>query len=186
MSPYLNVTGIVIKRRVQGDTDLQITLFTNNEGKINCLAKGATSFLSRRGAHLQIGNIIKATLFKKNDRYWISDASCQKAFLATNKNLIQLNLLFYFLEILNRILPENQINPQLYDTSINLISAIRNNHFHQYIENEIKFIKLLGFGPTNEICDSFNKNKLKLCQNLIRELIENVMERPLQSQKLFS
>lgn len=186
MASYKTVQGIVINKRTHKDNDLVITLLTPHDGKIVCLAKGAKSIKSRRLGHLQLGNTIKASLFRKDNFNWLSESSTLNAFMQIQKNLVQLNLLFLFLEFINQLVPENEINPGIYEICQKIISAIDKNQLKTYISNEINLIKILGFGIPEDIITSYNADNFKLTQNLLKNYFESIVEKPIESNRLFT
>jgi DNA repair protein RecO (recombination protein O) len=185
MDKYQNTIGIVINKKTIKETDLLITLLTPNNGKIIALAKGAKNIKSSRLSCLQLGNIVKAQLYKKNDYLWLSESQTITPFLQHDKNLTQINLLFYFLEILNRLIAENQQIEGIYQISQEIIDAINQNQLNRYIKNEILFLEKLGFGIPNEINQYFQKKDYKTTQQLIKGFFESIIEKPLESNKLF-
>lgn len=185
MDRYQNTIAIVINKRKTKENDLLITLLTPKLGKITTLAKGAQNIKSRRIGSLQLGNTIKAQLYQKNDFIWLSECQTTDPFLQTNKNLIQINLLFYFLEILNKLIAENQQIENIYQISQKIINSINKNQLKSYIKNEILFMKTLGFGVPPEINKYFEKGDYKTTQQLIKKFFESVIEKPLESNKLF-
>lgn len=185
MDRYISTFGIVINKKTSRESDLVITLLTPKLGKLITLAKGAKSIKSSRLGNLQLGNIIKAQIYQKNNFYWISETKNIVPFLQTNKNLAQLNLLFYFLEIVNQFIAENQQIEKIYDISQNIITAINKNLIHQYIQNEIFFLETLGFGIPWDLKENFAKKDYKTSQKLIKRFFESIIEKPLESNKLF-
>jgi DNA repair protein RecO len=186
MEHYQNTLGIVIKTTVLKESDIFVTLLTPQLGKIVCLAKGAKNIKSSRLGSLQLGNIIKAHLYRKNDFLWLSESTTVSQFLRDHKNLTQLNLLFYFLEILNHFIAENQQIDGVYQIVEKLITSINNNQLAHFIKNEINFIEVLGFGMPQEIVDAYNQKKYIACQKLIKQFLESIIDKPLQSSKLFT
>ena len=185
MDRHISTVGIVINKKTSKEADLVITLLTPRLGKIVALAKGAKSIKSSRLGNLQLGNIIKTQLYQKNNFFWISETQNIVPFLQTNKNLAQLNLLFYFLEIVNLFVAENQQIEKIFDISKNIITAIDKNLIHQYIQNEIYFLETLGFGVPQDIKDNFDLKDYKTSQKLIKRFFESIIEKPLESNKLF-
>lgn len=185
MEKYSTTEGIVINKKTIKESDILITLLTPKNGKIIALAKGVKNIKSRRLGNLQLGNIIKVHLYSKNEFLWISETENISPFFQENKNLTQINLLFYFLEILNRLIAENQHIENVYQISKNIISSINKNMFETYIKNEINFIKVLGFGIPEDIENYFLKKDFKTCQSLIKRFFESIIEKPLESNKLF-
>jgi len=185
MDRYQTTLGIVINHKTIKETDILVTLLTPRQGKIIALAKGAKNIKSSRLGNLQLGNVIKAHLYQKDNFIWISESENLKPFLQTDKNLAQLNLLFYFLEIINRLIAENQHIDKIFDISQNIIDAINQNQIIKYIQNEINFLETLGFGVPLEIKKTFIKKDYKTTQKLIKQFFESIIEKPLESNKLF-
>lgn len=185
MEKYRSTLGIVINKKTVKETDLLITLLTPKDGKIIALAKGAKNIKSSRLGSLQLGNTIKAHLYSKNDFLWLSESKTIKPFLQYDKSLTQLNLLFYFLEIVNNLIAENQYIEGIYEISLKIIDSINNNLVAQYIKNEILFLQTLGFGVPPEIKDNFNKKDYRTTQKYIKKFFESIIEKPLESNKLF-
>lgn len=185
MDKYQNTLGIVINKKTVKETDLLITLLTPRNGKIVALAKGAKNIKSSRLSSLQLGNTIKAQIYQKNDYLWLSESQTIIPFLQHDKNLTQLNLLFYFLEVLNRLVAENQQIEGIYKISQEIIDAINQNQLNRYIKNEILFLEQIGFGVPNEINQYFQKKNYKTTQQLIKGFFESIIEKPLESNKLF-
>jgi len=186
MEHFSSTLAIVIKSRNLRESDLNLTLLTPNLGKITVFAKGAKNIRSRRLGTLQLGNIIKAQLYQQNGRYWLSESVAINSFLQNRKNLTQLNLLFYFLEILNYLIADNQQIDGIYDISHNLIAAIRLNRLDRFIFHEIEFAKLLGFGIPDTIDQLYSQADYIGCQHQLKTLFESIIEHPLKSHRLFS
>ena len=184
MSRYFTTLGIVINRKILQESDLTITLLTPNMGKIVAVAKGARNIRSTRLSNLQLGNTIKVHLYQKNDRYWLSESLSVVNFLNSRKNLSQLNLLFYFLELINRVIGENQHIDQVFQLSSNLISAINSHQAKDYLTNEIALVSVLGFGLPDDITQHFQSHQYRLCQQKINSFLETITETRFQSQKL--
>lgn len=185
MSKFVTTTAVVINKNRQKEGDLLITLFTPTLGKISCLAKGVQSLKSRRLGHLEIGSIIKVSLYEKNSYYWLSESESISSFLHSSSKLNQINLLFYFLEIVNALLPREQKQPELYQIIIKVIDAISKNQFSVFIKQEMIFLEKLGYGIPPEITISFENKDFKNAQLLIKKYCESIIEKPLKSNNLF-
>jgi DNA repair protein RecO len=186
MERFLKTVGIVIKNKTIKESDLLITLLTPHNGKITVLAKGAKNIKSSRLGTIQLGNIIKAHIYHRNDFLWLSESTVISHFLQTKKKLTQLNLLFYFLELLNYFIADNQQIEGIYQISEDLIKSINENQLDQFIEHEIRFIQILGFGLPHNIETSYNDKDYITCQRYIKNFLESIIEKPLMSNQLFS
>ncbi len=184
--PHFSTTALVINKKSTKEADLSITLLTQDRGKIYVLAKGAQNIKSSRLSSLQLGNTIKAQIYQKNGQSWLSESVTQKSILQNPKNLSQLNLLFYLLEIINHFVAVDQHTDQLFFLCQNLVNSISQNKFAHFIHYQIKLIDLLGFGPPPEIITAFNDKHYRICQHQIYRYLESIIDRPLQSSKLFT
>jgi DNA repair protein RecO (recombination protein O) len=185
MSPYVSTTAIVINKSKSKEADIFVTLLTPQLGKITALAKGAQSIKSSRLSALQLGNIVKVCLYQKNNFNWLSQARTLTPFMQTPKNLVQVGLLFYLLEIINRSLAENQTLDNVYPICQNIITAINKNQTSVYLKNEIALISSLGFGLPAEINQAFAQKNYRQTQQYIQKFFESIIEQPLESPKLF-
>lgn len=185
MAAYFSTTAIVINKRRLRESDFLITLLTPQQGKIIALAKGAATIKSRRLSCLQLGNIVKIQLYQKGESLWLSEAQALESFLTDPKRLVQYNLLFYFLELVNLLIAENQRIDGAYPTCLKIIQNINRNRFRSYIYHEIELIRTLGFGIPPEIDRSFKQGDLPYTQKLIKHFFESIVEKPLQSNRLF-
>ena len=113
------VEGFVLRKRELLEDDFSVTLFTKEYGKLSVIAKGARSFRSRRGAHLQTGYLIKARLSEHHDTFYISSTDLVSAFseVRTQEKMDVMYLYFY---ILDRMLPERVPEEYIYNTSLKL------------------------------------------------------------------
>ena len=185
MNHYSCTQGLVINKKNVKETDILITLLTPSQGKIIALAKGVKNIKSSRIGSLQLGNLVKVNIYNKNNYSWISEAQTISQFLKTEKNLTQVNLLFYFLEIINTLVAENQHIPQIFEISKNIIEAINQNMVNKYLGNEIKLLQVLGYGTPPEIEKAYQAKDYRTTQKYIKQYFESIIEKPLKSNELF-
>lgn len=185
MDRYQTSEALVLNKRTLKESDVLITLLTPRLGKIVALAKGAKNIKSSRLGSLQLGNRIKVHLYKKNDFTWISETKNISPFLQLNKSLTQASLLFYFLEIINHFIAENQQIEGVYQISCNIVNSINNNQFNVFIKNEMNLLEILGFGVPLEIEKYYFEKDYKAAQKYLKNYFESIIEKPLESNKLF-
>ncbi|HAP38020.1 DNA repair protein RecO [Candidatus Shapirobacteria bacterium RIFOXYD1_FULL_38_32] len=185
MNRYQTVIGIVINKKTTKESDVFVSLLTTNNGKIVALAKGAKTIKSSRLGSLQLANTIKAQIYQKDNFNWLSETQTIDSFLTPSTSLTQINLIFYFLEIVNSLIAENQHIEGVFEISQNIIKSIYQNKVISFIKYEIKFIATLGFGVPKEITTAFSNKEYKKTQNLLRQYFENITEKKFESTKLF-
>ena len=183
MDRYHKVRAFVlaVQRR---EKDISATLFTLEKGKISFLAKGARTLSSHRLAALQTGYEISAQLYQKNEYFWLSEAQTITPFLPKN-SLGQLSLLFFFSELLFRLLPWEEIQPQIYPLARLGFRSLEKGQVKSFLKTQINLLQILGFGVGDGIIDKFNKGELQACQLLLKQQFEEILEGSLKSLKAF-
>ncbi|MFA6518526.1 MAG: DNA repair protein RecO [Candidatus Shapirobacteria bacterium] len=184
MSEFV-VTRAIVINRLPKENNIDITLLTEKLGKIYVKANGAQKITSRRLGQIQLGNIINAHLYRHQNSFWLSESIVESAFLQNQISLSQSNLLFFILEVSNRLLPTEVNQPEIFFTIKQAVDNIKRNSFAKLIDNEIKFLDLLGFGPPEEIILSFDQKKYRHCQQLITAYFESLTNYQFQSLKLW-
>lgn len=114
MSHTQKVEGFVLKKKTLLEKDILVTLFTAESGKMVVTAKGARSITSRRAAHLQTGNLIKAQLSDFHERLYVQSSELISGFLQLRTDK-KLNSLYLFLYILDKLLPEKVQEKSIYN-----------------------------------------------------------------------
>jgi DNA repair protein RecO len=182
----LNTQAIVVNTRNNQEKNLQVTILTPNLGKISVIASGAKSIKSTRSQNLQLGNIIKVSLYQKNNLYWLSESQSTLSFLQIDHQLIQLNLLFYFLEILKNFAPENEASPELFNLSSSAITSLYKNLWPKFIKFQIEILNTLGFGAPLNLQQNYQDKKYQIAQQQLILYFESILQKPLFSHKLLT
>lgn len=104
----MKTEGFILKKKTLLEKDFLISIFTEKKGKINCLAKGARKITSRRLSYLETGNLVDILIEEKRSIFYIKEINLKSCFLNIKNNLKKINLMYQFLYFLERILPENQ------------------------------------------------------------------------------
>ncbi len=182
----LKVEAIVIGKRRSLEQDLSITLLTRQLGKIYVRAKNAQKITSSRLGSLQLGNSIIANLQESHQTYWLWQSTSTYSFLGKAKTLTQANLLFYTLEMISKLLPEKSEQEEIYLETKEAIQAIEKQQVGKLIRHQINIIHHLGYGIPEIISTKLKQEDFRSASTLLRHHIENILGKPLQSNKLFS
>lgn len=148
MTRLIRTEGIVLKKRSLLNKDSIITVLTDKQGKIGIFAKGIKKITSRRLPHIQTGNLINIIVNEKDNRYYLQETTLISGFTKIKNNEDKHDSLYTMLFVLERILPENQNEEQVYDlTKRFLIELSESEKFTTarltYYINTL--MKILGF-----------------------------------------
>lgn len=114
MPQTLKTNAIVLRKRNLPNQDIFLSLFTEESGKMSLIAKGIKKITSKRQPHIQTGNLISVIVQKKHDRYYLQDTSLVSAFVKIKNDETKMKHLYLALFVIDRLLPENQQDTQLF------------------------------------------------------------------------
>src|SRR5690349_5261346 len=144
--PSVTTEGLILKRRNFGEADRVLTALTDRYGKISIIARGVRRITSRRAGNIEVLNRVKLHLFKSPRTYNLSEAESVETFRNLKENLALSSVAFHILELVDRLTPEEQKNPQLYDLTIAVLQILEKNPRQIFIRAyELKILSLLGF-----------------------------------------
>lgn len=126
MPAKIKTQGIVLKKNELLNLDNLITIFTKDLGKIVAVAKGIKKLNSRRAPHIQTANLIDLMLYSKNDRYYIQESSIISGFSKLKKESKKISMIYYFFQIIDKLLPENSHEEEIYKLTLNFMIKLSN------------------------------------------------------------
>jgi len=129
MSRVLKTEAIVFKKNSLLNKDVIITFLTQELGKVRVLAKGIKKITSRRLPHVQTGNLLKIVIHKNNDRFFLSETQLISSFSQIKNDPTKINYLYYFLFVLEKILPEDQKEDLIYVITKHYLVDLAKNIF---------------------------------------------------------
>lgn len=148
MTRTFKTEAIVLKKRSMLNHDSLVTLFSKENGKLTVFAKGIRKLTSRRLPHNQTGNLVKAVIYKRHDHYYLQETQLISLFSQIKKSNEKINKLYLYLFILDRLLPENQQESEIYDATKKYfieLSAIDDNIYECMIKHVNYLLKYLGY-----------------------------------------
>jgi len=150
MSGIVKSNAIVLRKKDLLGNSILITLLTESSGKIYVFGKGIKNITSRRLPNMQTGNYITAVMRSKGDLFYIQDAQLHSYFSKIKKNEVKLKQMYFFLYILEWILPENQNEKQVYDLVLLFLVELSKKELGdvQIIQFCNHLLELLGYDST--------------------------------------
>ncbi len=153
MKRTLKTEAIVLRKRSLPNQDKIVTLFTKELGKLNVFAKGIKKITSRRLPHVQTANLINTVLYKKDDRFYLQETTLLSGFSQIKKDKFKINLLYKYIFVLERLLPDSQIETAVYKLlKIFLVELSRKDQLdNAMIANYLnKTLRLLGYSKEDK------------------------------------
>lgn len=196
--------GIILKRKNFGEADRMITILTERLGKISVVARGVRRITSRRAGNVEVLNRVKLQLFKAKG-YTLIEAESIETFTKLKENLVLSTVAFHIIELVDRLLMEDQENPQIFAITLGALKQMEENPRQIILRAfEVKIMSLLGFfspsglkeidPPIKELLTTLQYksygeiNNLELKQqqalaleNILRYYIEQILEAKLKS-----
>ena len=148
MAHGIKTEAIVLKKRQLLQKDVLITLLTQEHGKVSVIAKGIKNITSKRAPHIQTGNLLNVALSDRGHVFYLQGTDLISAFSAIRDNNEKINRLYTFLFIIDRILPEAQEEPQIYNLVKSFMIEVArstgdlNDFLRIYLQ---KMLQILGY-----------------------------------------
>jgi DNA repair protein RecO (recombination protein O) len=186
MRGFLKTTGFVIGQKDIGEKDKILTLFSKDLGKIKVFAKGIRSIRSRRTGNLQTGNIVKATLSKTNDRYYLGETELVEDQIEIKKSLVLNGGLLSACELVDRLLPESEENRKIYQLFSETIKNLsKRKRVEIIVIFEVKLLQALGYGTPRDVFGLIEKKDWSKIHKVVFKHLEAVSEKKLNGMRFF-
>lgn len=160
--PAVMTEGLILRRSNFGEADRVLTILTDRYGKISVIARGVRKITSRRAGNIEILNRVKLHLFKSKS-YTLSEAESIETFQIVKDNLTLATTAFHILELIDRLVVEEQRNPQVYNLTVSVLQLLEKNPRQIFIRAfEVKLLSILGFWSIDAIKDLSSEQKILL------------------------
>jgi len=149
--------AIILKRIAYGDSDLIITFFTLNHGKITAIAKYAKKSKKRFASVLEpFGELnIVMTSGRNKELLILTEAQLSHSFTKIKKNILKTAYASYWTEIISKSIENSTIQKKLYILFYQLLNLIDKNIISETAANiifQIRFANISGIKPELENC----------------------------------
>ncbi len=184
--PAVTTEGLILKRIDFGEADRVLTVLTPRFGKISVIAKGVRKITSRRAGNIELLNTVKLHLFKAKN-YNLGEAESIETFPKIKANLTLSTTAFHVVELVNRLTPEDQKTPQVYELTVSILRILEKTPRQIFVRAyEVKLMSLLGFWSINAIkeLNEEQKNILEKLEYQSWEKIREIEITPEQSNNL--
>ena len=168
------VRGLIIRTVDIKETDRLVTIFTEENGAMTALARGARSLKSRKLAATMQFCYGRYVLYKQGDKYQIKEAELIENFFDIRSSIEGLALANYICEVLSDVTVA-EAERDLLRLSLNSLYAISKNLYS--VEKikavfEIRAVSILGFMPDVLSCNNCNEK----CGDFFFDIMGGVIE----------
>jgi len=167
MAKQVKSEGIVLKKIGLLNKDYLVTIFTHDQGKTKVFAKGIRKITSRRLSHIETANLIQTILSVKNDRFYLQETKLVSGFAKIKDKPEKVDYLYQYFFVLERLLPENQKESDIYLLTKKFLIKLSSDEFSQTDLTDFfnKLLRQLGYSKENL---TFNQSK-QLIEEIISE-----------------
>ncbi len=146
--------AIVLKHREYGEADRILTLYTQEYGKIQAIAKGVRKLKSRKAGHLEPFTLVSLQLAKGRTWELISQAEAQRTFQIIREDLNLTARAAYLVELIDRFSYEEGPNRGLFQILLDGLQRLDEGFAPTTVTLyfEIRLLDLVGFRPELQRC----------------------------------
>jgi len=112
---YLKDKAFVLRRINFGDSDRFITLFSQNNGKIEVVAKGVRKINSRRSGSIELLNLIEFQAVRTPKSLILTEVKLINSFEHLKRELTNIKKVFLMCELLEAVLPQAVEHSEIFD-----------------------------------------------------------------------
>ncbi len=151
--PAVTTEGLILKRKDFGEADRVLTVLSDRYGKISTIARGVRKITSRRAGNIELLNRVKLHLFKGKS-YTLTEAESLETFQKLKDNLTLSTTAFHIIELVDRLVPEEQRNPKVYELTVAILRILEENPRQIFVRAyEVKILSVMGFWSVDAIKD---------------------------------
>ncbi len=119
--------GLVLKRVKVGETDVIISLLTQERGKLVCRAKGVRTLKSTKRSALQPGNLVRFHWLETKSLPLLTQALMEQDCSVMESTLIRMRQLSQLLELCERLFIESELEEKIFNQILQLRQNIVQN-----------------------------------------------------------
>jgi len=148
--------GVVLLRRVYGEADRILVVYSRDFGKHSLMAKGVRRPSSRKRGHVEIFSKINFSAVKGKGMDLITEADLIDNYSMIRKSLKKATVGYYFCEVIEKVTREGEKNEELYNLLIGYLEDLVDGE--ELTEMRKEFVRevliSIGFWPmTKEMVD---------------------------------
>jgi DNA repair protein RecO (recombination protein O) len=157
MSEIIKTEAVVLSKMNYSDTSIIATLFTEDQGRLNVIVKGARSPKSKYGRIVDPINHLLVVFYKKESRelQLLSSADIIDHFQVIKEDLNRLKFAYSTVELIKNLLAEHEVNKKIFKGCVKILQRLNAGEelpeisFGRFF---IFFLKEIGYEIQIESC----------------------------------
>ncbi len=154
-----NINGIVIRTRPFMENDMCVAVITDRGEKLEMIVKGARSKSSRRKGHLELLNLISATVYESKSHSYLQTVRCENPFFHLKDSYFNIFSICRLVEVINARVLEEDPHPEIYDLLLETMNLLNSDKVHLFTVDFalVKLADLLGHLPSYKNCGTCHR-----------------------------
>lgn len=107
--------ALILRKKNVNENNVSVIMFTKNNGKLNAIVYGSRASNKKEKISLSPFSYIDVELSKKNTDIVLKNYSLEKNYNKIYSNLEKLEIAYYIVDVLNKILEYHFVDSNLYD-----------------------------------------------------------------------
>ncbi|WP_425446098.1 DNA repair protein RecO [Dethiothermospora halolimnae] len=160
----LNTKGIVLKQTKFKESDKILTIFTETEGKITAIAKGARRNKSPLISSTQPFCYSDFILYKGKSMYHVNSGDVKTSFYSMREDLHRFAYATYMVELINSSINYEEESKKIFSLllkSLFVCSSLNNDFLKFILAFQLKLVSFIGYKPSLNHCINCNSKELE-------------------------
>lgn len=156
----ISTEGIVLRQRKIANNRRMIVIFTKQYGKLSAGTSINERSRGKSALALRPFTYAEYDLFKGRDAYSINSAAVSRSFYSIGEDLDRFLAASSFIEYLDKVLPDGEPMPKLFDLSLDLLQSISVSSSDPetvLLAFIVKTLSMLGVAPELSCCVNCGK-----------------------------
>jgi DNA repair protein RecO (recombination protein O) len=149
MARETQVEGVVLRRWYAGEYDKWVSLFTPDYGKLRLRVRGARKPKSKMGMLTEPMNRLKARVIEGRAQKLLVQPQLARGYVNSRAELERLSIALALCETLDRWLPEEHPEPEVYETLVDALESLECGALPEAVAAQAlwRWLALLGYAP---------------------------------------
>lgn len=146
----LKLKGIIIGKKDFGEQDRLFKIFTENNGKLEVVAKNVRNGSSKRNGHLELFNYGIFFLYRSTNHFYLNQCTTIAEFPLLKSNLETIGSAYLIAEILDGLTPVEQPSRKIFENTLGILKKLEEKPLKNEIlllAYKIKLLSELGVLP---------------------------------------